>query len=135
MIMYLMWRVMNDLHEEITYSFMVADHTKFSPDGFFGLLKLKLRKSEVDNLDDLIDVVNKSTLGYNQAKTIFDKDKNRIVHFYNWTEYLSKYFKPIPNILKYHHFIFHKDSIGKVEIKTKVNEDKQIIKIMKTNDG
>jgi len=59
---------MNNLHEEITYSFMVAGHTKFSPDGFFGLFKLKLRKAEVDNLDDLIQIVKDSTVGkYNLA--------------------------------------------------------------------
>lgn len=38
MIMYLAWRVMNNLHEEISYSFMVAGHTKFSPDGFLDYL-------------------------------------------------------------------------------------------------
>ncbi|PKK73235.1 hypothetical protein RhiirC2_709772, partial [Rhizophagus irregularis] len=63
MIMYLAWRIACGLHTQITYSFMVAGHTKFSPDGFFGLLKLKLRKSEVDNLDDLIEVVETSTTG------------------------------------------------------------------------
>ena len=42
---------------------MVADYTKFSPDRFFGLFKLKLRKSEVDNLDDLVNVINNLTLG------------------------------------------------------------------------
>ncbi len=45
---------MNNLHEEITYSFMVAGHIKFSPDRFFGLFKLKLWKFEVDDLDDLV---------------------------------------------------------------------------------
>jgi hypothetical protein len=134
--MYLAWRVACGLHTKITYSFMVAGHTKFSPDGFFGLLKLKLRKSEIDNLDDLVDIVNNSTLGgYNQAKTIFDKNNNRIVHFYNWTEYLSRHFKPIPNILKYHHFIFHKDNVGKVEIKKTVDGDKQIVNIMKSQNN
>ena len=57
MIQYLAWRVLTGKHKRITYSFMVSGHTKFSPDGFFGLFKLKLRKSEVDNLDDLVQVV------------------------------------------------------------------------------
>ena len=63
MIQYLMWRVMMGLHDRITYCFMVAGHTKFSPDGFFSLLKLKLRKSEVNNLDDLVKVVKDLTNG------------------------------------------------------------------------
>ena len=114
---------------------MVAGHTKFSPDGFFGLFKLKLQKSEVDNLDDLVKVVENSTTGgFNKAQTIFDKNKNRVVHFYNWTKFLSKYFKPIPNILKYHHFILHKNSIGKVEIKKSIDEDKEIVDIIKSKN-
>ncbi|RGB22609.1 hypothetical protein C1646_775819, partial [Rhizophagus diaphanus] len=134
MIMYLVWRVASGLHSQITYSFMVAGHTKFSPDGFFGLLKLKLQRSEVDNLDDLVEVIEKLTIrGFNKVQTIYDKNKNRVVHFYNWTEFLSKYFKSIPNILQYHHFILHKDNIGKVEVKKKIDENTQTINIMKSN--
>lgn len=133
--MYLAWRVACKLHTKITYSFMVAGHTKFSPDGFFGLFKLKLRKSEVDNLDDLVDVVKNSTLGgYNQAQTVFNKNGDRVVHFYNWTEYLSDFFKTTPNILKYHHFIFHADNVGKVMVKEKIDGDTQIIDIKKNVD-
>ena len=54
MIQYLTWRVINKLHNQIKYCFMVADHTKFSPDSFFDLIKLKLQKSEVQNLADLV---------------------------------------------------------------------------------
>ena len=134
-IMYLAWRVACGLHTQITYSFMVAGHTKFSPDGFFGLLKLKLRKSEVDNLNDLVKVVEDSTPGgFNKSQTIFDENGNRIVHFYNWVEFLSKHFKTIPNILKYHHFTLHKNSIGKVEVQKTIDGDKQIINIMKSKD-
>ena len=130
--MYLAWRVACGLHTKITYSFMVAGHTKFSPDGFFGLLKLKLRKSEVNNLDDLVNIVNNSILGsYNQAQTIFDKGGNCIIHFYNWTEFLSNYFKTIPNILKYHHFIFYSNNVGKVKVKKTIDRDEQIVDIIK----
>jgi len=84
MIAYLTWRVMMSYHDRITYSFMIAGHTKFSPDSFFGLFKLALAKSEVDNLDDLIKVVeNSTTNGYNVTQTIFDKDENQVVYFYN----------------------------------------------------
>ncbi len=53
---------MNNFHEEITYSFMVAEYTKFSLDRFFRLFKLKLWKSEVDNLNDLVQIVNNLTV-------------------------------------------------------------------------
>jgi len=109
MIQYLAWRVLKGKHKKITYSFMVAGHTKFSPDGFFGLFKLKLKNSEVDDLEDLVNVVELSTNGYNNAQTIYDETGERKVFFHNWTEYLKKYFKPLPNILKYHHFIFNQE--------------------------
>ena len=39
MVGYLLWCVLTGLHENIILSFMVAGHTKFSPDWCFGLLK------------------------------------------------------------------------------------------------
>ena len=39
MVGYLLWRVLTGLHDNITLSFMIAGHTKFSPDWCFGLLK------------------------------------------------------------------------------------------------
>ncbi|KAF0441095.1 chaperonin: PROVISIONAL [Gigaspora margarita] len=56
----------------IIYCFMVAEHTKFSPDGFFGLIKFLLKESKVDNFEDLIKVVEDSTPGeYNIAQNNF----------------------------------------------------------------
>src|SRR6266498_4214578 len=114
---------------------MVAGHIKFSPDRFFGLLKLKLQKSEVNNLNNLVKVIESSTIGgFNQVQTVFDKNNNHIVHFYDWTKFLLKFFKPISNILKYHHFILHKDNIGNVKIKEIVDENKQTIDIRKSKN-
>ena len=114
---------------------MVAGHIKFSPDRFFGLLKLKLRKSEVDNLNNLVKVIESSTIGgFNQVQTVFDKNNNHIVHFYDWTKFLLKFFKQISNILKYYHFILHKDNIDNVEIKETVDGNKQTIDIRKSKN-
>src|SRR4051812_47640413 len=124
---------MNNLHEKITYLFMVAGHTKFSPDGFFGLFNLKLRKSEVDNLDDLVQVVKDSTVGkYNLTQIVFDKEGKRVVFFYAWTEFLNNYFKTVLSILKQHHFFFSKDKIGSIEISETVDGKKHLIDIRKT---
>ena len=99
---------------------------------FFWLLKLKLRKSEVDNLDDLVQVVKDSTVGkHNLSQTIFDKEGNRKVHFYSWTKFLTKYFKSVPNILKQHHFVFSNDNICSVEIRETVDGERKLIDIRK----
>lgn len=121
MIQYLAWRVLTGKHKRITYSFMVAGHTKFSPDGFFGLFKLKLKNSEVDDLEDLVNVIVSSTNGYNVAQTIYDENDERKVFFYSWTEYLKKIFKPLPNILKYHHFNFNQEEPGIVYVKKSID--------------
>ena len=43
MMQYLMWRVLTGLHHTINISFMVVGHTKFPPDGCFGLTLGRLR--------------------------------------------------------------------------------------------
>ncbi|CAB4417946.1 unnamed protein product [Rhizophagus irregularis] len=69
---------------------MVAGHTKFTPDGFFRLFKLKLRHSEVDDMWDLVNVVKESTPGgYNIATTVLNGDGQREVFFYSWTDILD----------------------------------------------
>lgn len=47
MVQNLLWRGMTGLHTEITLSFMIPGHTKFSPDWCFGLLKKKYRRTKV----------------------------------------------------------------------------------------
>ena len=67
MVQYLLWRVMTGQHKEITLSFMIPGHTKFSPDWCFGLLKIKYRRTEVGGLADLFGVVNEPLLSHNSA--------------------------------------------------------------------
>jgi hypothetical protein len=52
-------------------------------------------------------VIEKSTGGnFNIAQPIFNENGDREVFFYYWTEFFNKMFKPVPNLLKYYHFIF-----------------------------
>src|SRR5437763_12346672 len=134
MIQYLAWRVLTGKHKRITYFFMVACHTKFSPDGFFGLFKLKLKNSEVDDLEDLVDVIKSSTNGYNSVQTIYDENGERKVFFYSWTDYLKKLFKPLQGISKYHHFIFNQEEPGIIYIKRRIDEEFTMVDIAKNFD-
>ncbi len=134
MIQYLTWRVMNGYHDQIKYCFMVAGHTKFSPDGFFGLIKLKMRNSEVQDLSDLVKVVHNSTVGgFNTAQTIYDSNGFQKVRFYKWTEFLNKQFIRIPQILQQHHFEISNKKNGTVNIQTKMEGEKTEISILKKN--
>ena len=82
---------------------MVAKHTKFTPDRFFGLFKLKLRHSEVDDIEDLVKVVKELTIGgYNIAQTILNSDRQREVFFMvglnSWLIILIQFHKLKSNI-------------------------------------
>ena len=52
--------VMTGQHNEITLSFMLPRHTKYSPDWCFGLLKKWYRRTKVGGISDLVSVVNQS---------------------------------------------------------------------------
>jgi hypothetical protein len=134
MLWYLTWRVMNEYNEKITYSFMVPGHTKFAPDGFFGLIKLRLRKSDVDDIDDLVQVVHESTRSmYNLAQPVYNNNERK-VNFYQWNNFLSKYLKKLPNISKMHHFTFEKEYPGWVKYKKQHDEPDNYSCLLKNHD-
>ncbi|RUP48345.1 hypothetical protein BC936DRAFT_144689 [Jimgerdemannia flammicorona] len=85
LIKYLCWRIAVKLHIKITLRFMVAGHTKFSPDGFFGLFKLKLRlvlKSEIHTIDQLATVVTKLTQYNHNIPQLIVKSNGLYLKFY-----------------------------------------------------
>ena len=132
MIVYLVWKVLTELHDSIIYCFIVAGNTKFSLDRFFGLIKLLLQKSEVDNLKDLVKVIQNSTSSrYKIAQTIFNNNRNQLIHFYKWTNWLKQKFTTIPNILKQHYFEFNSLYQENIKISISSYGEKTIIQIKK----
>ena len=53
---------MTGLHRAIEYNFLLAAHTKFSPDWCFGLVKQKTRKTFISSLFDIARAVEESLL-------------------------------------------------------------------------
>ena len=125
MIHYCLWRVLTGRSRTIKLSFMIAGHTKFSPDRFFGLIKKSYRLTSVSTLYDIEKVVNASTTGgQNIALSTVDIcSGKRNVHWYDWSEYLSNIFRPIPAISKYHHFRADKSASGVVMMREYANTD------------
>ena len=124
-IWYLMWRVMNGLHKKITLSFMVPGHTKFAPDRYFGLLKIKYRRSHVDCLHDLINCVAECTINRNTVPQIYGQHfglKNNQFEYRDWNKYLSKYFKPLNGLLQYNYFAFDNENPGTIYFKKNPND-------------
>jgi len=131
---YLMWRVMNGLHKRITLSFMMPGHTKFEPDGYFGLFKIKYRRSTIDCFQDLADcVVSASPTGYTIPQ-VYGKHyglSHNVFEFREWNSFLSQYFDPIENILKYNYFDFDYEKPGSVFLRVKPTDTPKSISLLK----
>ena len=113
---YLMWRVLVGLHRCVTLSFMMVGHTKFSPDGCFGLLKRRLRRERISCLEDLAAVVEASG-DVNSAQLVGREDGTRHVPIYSWSAFLSPHFRKIPQLKRYHHITISSEAPGTLSLK------------------
>ena len=131
-IWYYCWRVLCGFHHSILYSFLIAGHTKFSPDWCFGLLKQSFRRNFVSSLFDLMQTVDSSTVtGVNVSKLCGLHDGSVLVPVYDWASYLEPFFKKIPGISKYHHFRFSKGHPGVVFCREFVDSGETEFQILK----
>ena len=134
MMWYLMWRVMNGLHKRVTLSFMIPGHTKFAPDRYFGLFKIKYRKSTIDSLSDVIKCVEESTAENKTVAQPYGQHLgllSRSFAYRDWGNYLGKYFNPIDNILRYNYFEFDVNKPGYVEVRTKPEDEPRSMFMLK----
>ncbi len=108
------------LHKTIRLSFLIVGHTKFSPDWCFGLLKQRFRKTCVNSLQDIIDVVDGSAV-VNIAQLVGDQSGKVIVPTYDWASYFSTHCTKIPSIKAQHHFLFDNKKRGVVYVKSSID--------------
>ena len=116
-IAYLMWRILTGRHKQITLSFLIVGHTKFSPDTCFGLIKRLYRRTFVGCLDDITKVVSKSSV-VNEPQLVGTQDGSTIVPMYDWATYFDEGTTKVLGIKKYQHFRFCSEHPGKVYVKT-----------------
>lgn len=110
---YYLWRVITGLCHAIEYNFLLAGHTKFSPDWCFGLVKQKTRKTFVSSLFDIARAVEESAT-VNTAEFVGLHNGTVLIPTYDWMTYLGQFFKKKPHLKTYHHFRFDKDYPGTV---------------------
>ena len=104
-IWYYCWRILCGMHDCKLYSFLIAGHTKFSPDWCFGLIKHSFRRRYVSSLLDLMEAVDQSTVtGVNISKLCGLHDGTVLVAVYDWAKFIEPFFKKIPGVSKFHHF-------------------------------
>jgi hypothetical protein len=106
LIQYLMYRVLTGLHEKIELSFLIVGHTKFSPDGYFGLIKRHYRRSQVYTYGQLENIIESSSK--NGHNTCVGSAASPIV-YRDWTSWLAQYFMPLKGISNFHHFRIEKN--------------------------
>jgi len=131
-IQYLMYRVMTGQHNSIGLSFMLVGHTKFAPDGYFGLIKKKYRRSKVYTYDHLVEIINSSTTGkFNICQRYRDMHGHENIKFRKWTSWLRRIFNNLTGITKYQHFYTHADSPGIMKVKQTVDSEEKTFSLLK----
>jgi hypothetical protein len=130
---YLVYRVLAGLHDNIELSFMLVGHTKFAPDGYFGLIRKRYRRSNVYTFEDLEQVVEKSSeKGHNACQSGLEKQQlSTPLVFRDWTTWLKQFFKKLPEITSYRHFKITKSKPGIVELKTEIGGSSLEVSIYK----
>ena len=112
---YLAWRSNHKLHDKITLNFLITGHTKFAPNWCFGLFKERFRRTRINTLEEIADVVKKSTVtGINIPQIVGNEDGTRIVICRDWNTYLDPYFHTFPKVNSYQHFEFDSSHPGVV---------------------
>ncbi|MCP4112739.1 MAG: hypothetical protein GY749_45630, partial [Desulfobacteraceae bacterium] len=134
MIQYLLWRVMNGLHDCISLSFMIPGHTKFAPDAYFGLFKIKYRRNTTDCLRYLaLCVENASRNGYTVPQ-VYGKHYGlsyNTFEFREWDLFLCDYFHKIEGILNYNYFDFSRDKPGQVLLRVRHGDEPKSVFLLK----
>ena len=118
---YSAWRIVTELHQDITYSFLIAGHTKFAPDRCFGITKKAYKVNFISSIYELAEMIEESSsVGVNKVQLVGTHNGRVIV--------VPVY---IPNILKYHHFQFSVDEPGKVFCKEQRSSAEQSFMLLK----
>ena len=118
---YLMWYLawttirttIHQLHSTVSVNVLITGRTKFGPDRCFGLIKQRYCREIVSCLNDLVDVVNNTTItGVNIAQKVGSEDCEVIVPQADWQAFLRPFFRVMPGIKRYHNFHFDSTQPG-----------------------
>ena len=109
---------------------MVPGHTKFKCDGSFGLIKRLYRNTTVDCVDHVADVVKRSSIAeLNKARCYNGKG----FQYLDILSSLAVYFKKLPGMQRFQHFLFTSANPGVVQAQEIANGPFQEFKLLKTS--
>ena len=126
-----MYLVICGYYKSIELNFMIPGHTKFKCDGSFGLIKKFYRKTTVDCVDHVVDVVKRSSIaGLNKARCYNDRNG---FQYFDIVNSLKTYFKKLPGLQKFQHFTFTNANPGIIKAQEIANGTFQEFKLLKIN--
>lgn len=100
-------------------NFMIPGHTNFKCDDRFGLIKKLYRKTTVDCVDHIIELVKKySSAKLNKAQCY---ENGKGFQYLDLNYVLKIFFKKLNGLQKYQHFIFEAANPGIVKTQTVAN--------------
>ncbi|XP_070552474.1 uncharacterized protein [Ptychodera flava] len=129
---YFCYRTSTGLHDEINYHFLEPGHTKCICDACFGKIRQVYRRSDVDTVSQLADIVSKSSR-VNKVKCYGSQNSARNFQWFQWDTFFSTFLKPLKGIRYYHHFRFTKDDPGAVYVRKIVTDDELRVNLVKRN--
>jgi len=110
---------------------MIPGHTKFKYNGSFRLIKKLYHKIMVDCVDHVVNMVKRSSIaGLNKVQHYNSKDG---FQYFDIISGLKTYFKKLPGLQKFQHFIFTNANPGVIKIQEIVNDIFQEFKLLKIN--
>ena len=113
---------------------MIPEHTKFKCDSSFGLIKKLYWKITVNCVDYIIEVIKKSSIAELNKTQHYDTGKG--FQYLDIKSILGVYFKKLPGIQKFQHFLFEISNPGIVKVQEIVNGpfyEFNLLKAKKTN--
>jgi len=129
-IWFYLYLVICGYYESIELNFMIPGHTKFKCDGSFGLIKKLYRKTRVDCLDHVVEVIKKSSpAGLNKAQCY---EGGKGFQYLDIKSILGIYFKKLPSIQRYQHFLFEASNLGTVKVQEVANGSFAEFNLLKT---
>jgi len=104
LIHFFLWCIATDVVDHVELKFMLKGHTKFSPDGGFGMIKKHYRRANVYTIEHVANVLRISTPETKRNEAIIlGKDD-----FGDWKSAFRTYFTPLKGISSLAVFIFDK---------------------------
>src|SRR6185295_2843999 len=109
---------------------MIPGHTKFKCDGSFGLVKKLYRKTTVNCVNDIVEVVKKSsTIGLNKAQRY---GNGKAVQYLDLNSVLGIFFTKLSGLQKYQHLVFEAAKPGIVKAQLVANGSYTEFNLLKT---